>query len=129
MELSNDQQIAFALYKQGHNVFITGPGGSGKSELIRLIHQHARKRYKRIYVTAMTGCAAVLLSDEKTKCNPSTLHSWSGIGLGNEPVEDIVKNIRDRQYLLEKWIDVNILVVDEVRMLSMKLFKLLNNLT
>ena len=31
MELSKEQQIAFDKYKQGQNIFITGPGGSGKS--------------------------------------------------------------------------------------------------
>ena len=39
MELSREQQIAFDKYVQGHNIFITGPGGSGKSALIRMIYK------------------------------------------------------------------------------------------
>ena len=40
MELSKEQQIAFDKYVQGHNIFITGPGGSGKSALIKLIKEN-----------------------------------------------------------------------------------------
>jgi hypothetical protein len=31
MELSDEQQLAFDKYILGENIFITGPGGSGKS--------------------------------------------------------------------------------------------------
>jgi DNA replication protein DnaC len=48
MELSKEQQIAFDKYVQGKNIFITGPGGSGKSALIRLINEHAYKKFKDI---------------------------------------------------------------------------------
>ena len=40
MELSKEQQLAFDKYVQGHNIFITGPGGSGKSALIKLIYKY-----------------------------------------------------------------------------------------
>ena len=40
MELSPEQQTAFDLYKSGKNIFISGPGGSGKSHLIQVIEQH-----------------------------------------------------------------------------------------
>jgi DNA replication protein DnaC len=32
MELSKEQQIAFNKYVHGNNIFITGPGGSGKGK-------------------------------------------------------------------------------------------------
>jgi len=121
MELSKEQQIAFDKYVQGHNIFITGPGGSGKSALIRLINDHAYKKFKGIYVTAMTGCAAVLLN-----CKAKTLHSWAGIGLGNGTIEQLVTKIKKNKFAKALWKSTDILVVDEVSMLSLKLFNVLN---
>ena len=89
MELSREQQIAFDKYVQGHNIFITGPGGAGKSELIRMIYKHANSRFKDIYVTALTGCASILLN-----CKAKTLHSWAGIGLGNGTIEQLIIKIK-----------------------------------
>jgi len=121
MELSKEQQIAFDKYVQGHNIFITGPGGSGKSALIRLINEHAYKHFKGIYVTAMTGCAAVLLN-----CKAKTLHSWAGVGLGNGTIEQLVTKIKKNKFAKALWKSTDILVVDEVSMLSLKLFNVLN---
>jgi hypothetical protein len=35
-----EQERAFELFLQGFNLFITGPGGSGKSTLIKRMVQH-----------------------------------------------------------------------------------------
>jgi ATP-dependent DNA helicase PIF1 len=123
MELSREQQIAFNKYVQGYNIFITGPGGAGKSELIRMIYKHANSRFKDIHVTALTGCAALLLN-----CKAKTLHSWAGIGLANSPLEYYINVIKKKKFLREIWKQTDILIVDEVSMLSVKLFNMLNNI-
>ena len=123
MELSKEQQHAFDKYVQGHNIFITGPGGSGKSALIKMIHKNAREKFKDIQVTALTGCAAVLLN-----CKAKTLHSWAGIGLGNGTTEQLITKIKKNKFAKALWKGTDILVVDEVSMLSLKLFNMLNEI-
>jgi len=123
MELSKEQQIAYDKYVQGHNIFITGPGGTGKSALIKIIYKHAYSQFKDIQVTALTGCAAVLLN-----CKAKTLHSWAGIGLGNSTIEQLVTKIKKNKFSKALWKSTDILVVDEVSMLSLKLFNLLNEI-
>ena len=123
MELSQEQQLAFNKYVQGHNIFITGPGGTGKSELIRLINKHAYSQFKDIHVTALTGCASILLN-----CKAKTLHSWAGIGLGNGTVEELILKIKKNKFQKTIWKSTDILVVDEVSMLSLKLFNMLNDI-
>ena len=123
MELSPEQQLAFDKYKKGKNVFITGPGGSGKSALIKTIYQDAKVMKKNIQVCALTGCAALLLG-----CNAKTVHSWSGIGLGNGQPEHLVARVKSNKYSMSSWKKTDILVIDEVSMLSLKLFDLLNKI-
>lgn len=123
MELSREQQLAFDKYVLGKNIFITGPGGSGKSALIKKIYKHARNFEKNIHVCALTGCAAVLLN-----CNAKTLHSWAGIGLGKGCIENLIKKIKSNKYAKALWKGTDILVVDEVSMLSLKLFTILNEI-
>ena len=121
IELSEQQQCVFDKYLLRQNIFITGPGGSGKSALIKYIYDDASKRGRNIQVTALTGCAAVLLN-----CKAKTLHSWAGIGLGNAEADFIVEKIEKNRYKKKVWKETDILIVDEVSMMSLKLFELIN---
>jgi ATP-dependent DNA helicase PIF1 len=123
MNLSKEQQIAFDKYIEGDNIFITGPGGSGKSALIQKINEHSRRTQKEIHVCALTGCAAVLLN-----ANATTIHSWAGIGLGNGTIEQLILKIKANKYSKKMWKQTEVLVVDEVSMLSLKLFDALNQI-
>ena len=71
-----EQQLAFDKYIAGENIFITGPGGTGKTHVIKNIVEHAKANDKAYRVCALTGCAAVLLM-----CGAITLHAFAGIGL------------------------------------------------
>ena len=118
--LTVEQNVAFNKYIEGNNIFITGPGGTGKSMLIRSIYEHAYNHHKNIHITALTGCAAVVLHKQA-----KTIHSWAGVGLGAGSLESIIKKIRSNIYSKKIWETTEILIVDEVSMLSQKLFELL----
>ena len=123
MEFSTEQQLSYNKYIEGKNIFITGPGGTGKTALIRHIQKDAYKKCIDIQVCALTGCAAVLL-----ECKAKTVHSWAGIGLGNGTIEQIVTKIMKNRYLKATWKGTDILIVDEVSMMSQKLFELLDSI-
>ena len=118
---NESQQEAFDKYLNGENIFITGPGGSGKSFFIQQIYKHAINNNKRIQVTAMTGCAAILL-DSAAK----TLHSWANIGLATGSIEDLSNKIKKSNLKRANWTNTSILVVDEVSMMSQKILELLD---
>jgi len=121
MEFSNEQKLAYDKYIEGKNIFITGPGGTGKTALIRHIQKDAYKKCLDIQVCALTGCAAVLL-----ECKAKTVHSWSGIGLGNGTIEHNVTKIIKNKYAKATWKGTDILIIDEVSMMSLKLFEMLD---
>jgi ATP-dependent DNA helicase PIF1 len=121
--LSSDQNNAMTLFAQGKNIFLTGPGGTGKSFLIHAMIDHAKSTGKSCQVCALTGCAALLL-----ECQAKTIHSWSGIHLMNNPDDEIVRRISQKQLLKEQWKMTDILVVDEVSMMPKRMFELLNRI-
>lgn len=121
MDFSKEQLIALNKYNQSKNVFLTGPGGAGKTALIRHIQKDAFKKCIDIQVCALTGCAAVLL-----ECKAKTVHSWAGIGLGNGSIETNVNKIMKNRFAKANWKNTDILIIDEVSMMSQKLFEMLD---
>jgi ATP-dependent DNA helicase PIF1 len=55
--LSAEQRLALSLARKGVSFFFTGPGGTGKSYLLRILVQELRKTHGReaVHVTASTG--------------------------------------------------------------------------
>ncbi len=121
-KLTASQRAAITAIMAGDNVFLTGPGGTGKSFTVETLLAMAGK-IMRISVTAMTGCAALLLG-----CGAKTLHSWAGIGLGREDVPALVTRIRKNRRAKANWLKTDLLVVDEVSMMTAELFEKLDDI-
>ena len=120
-KLSPEQEYAFELFKQGKNLFITGPGGTGKSQLIKTIVNYCDIKFPKQYqVCAMTGCAAIIL-----KMNAKTIHSWSGIKIARGTKDQIINSIYKNRRASSNWKKVKVLIIDEVSMMSQKIFEVL----
>ncbi len=121
--LNKEQLAAFECITDGYNVFLTGPGGTGKSYFLDKLCSELWKvrRGIRIGITALTGCAALLLGH-----HAKTLHSWAGIGLGKGPVAKIIADIRNSRRSVSNWTRTNLLVIDEISMMTVELFEKLD---
>lgn len=110
--MNKEQQYAFDSIKSGKNIFLTGPAGTGKSFVIKEIKHWAINNNKKFAITALTGCAAVLIGGR-------TLHSTLGLGIGDKAIDILVhklKRCNHKQYTKLQVLDI--LVIDEVSMMS-----------
>jgi ATP-dependent DNA helicase PIF1 len=121
MILSPEQQLALDEFSKGKNIFLTGPGGSGKTELIKRMVAASEAAHKKYQVCALTGCAAILLN-----CKAKTIHSWAGIGLANGTIEEVVRKVVGNKFKTAQWKKTDILIIDEVSMMSLKIFNILD---
>lgn len=116
------QRDAYARFLDGENVFITGPGGCGKSYFIKEIYKIAVREGKNIKVTSLTGCSAILLN-----CKATTIHKWGYLGLGKGDEISMYRKIVQKK-MTANYLDTDILVIDEISMLNQYLFEVLDYL-
>ena len=100
------QQRAMDMVQQGHNLFLTGKAGTGKSWTIQRILQHAHS--KNIHITASTGIAAM-------NVHGCTIHTWGNFGLG-EDYRDFDKMMNGQTR--HKIVNTDLLLIDEISMLN-----------
>jgi ATP-dependent DNA helicase PIF1 len=114
-----EQNHVLQLVECGRNVFVNAPAGTGKSALVK--HLKKTAQHKNIGVTSTTGISALNIEG-------STLHSFLGIGLGIDHIDDLYDKIIRNTAKRELWLKLNILVIDEVSMLHPTLFDKLEKL-
>ena len=112
--LNQKQQIAYDALVDGHSVFLTGEAGTGKTEVIKKFRDDPG-RTKKIALTSTTGTSALLMGGV-------TLHSYLGIGLGDGTEKWLAGVIMGKPYLMKRWKEIDILVIDEISMMDPALF-------
>ena len=104
------QVEALNILKAGHNVFLTGSAGSGKTFLINQFIAYLKSENINVGVTASTGIAA-------THINGRTIHSWCGLGIEenfNHQVKTSIAKGETKQRIKK----AQVLIIDEISMLS-----------
>lgn len=111
--LSAEQEHVLQLALQGKSIFFTGSAGTGKSVLLKAIIKQLKGKFDpgSVSVTASTGLAA---------CNigGTTVHSFSGIGLGKGDLKDLLKVVRKNRKAVNRWNGTRVLIIDEISMID-----------
>jgi ATP-dependent DNA helicase PIF1 len=109
------QTEALTILKTGANVFLTGEPGSGKTHTINAYVSWLRERNIEPAITASTGIAA-------THIGGLTIHSWSGIGIKRNLSAYELDRIAQTERVVKHVRGTNILIIDEISMLSAATF-------
>lgn len=122
-DFSNDQRKAFELFKKGKNVLIISSGGCGKSFLVKNMQEYIATSgdCKNIYVTSTTGVSAFNISG-------CTIHSFMGIGTGESDLEFLIRKMLRNKIAIDRLRATDILIIDEISMLSAELLEKINRL-
>ena len=105
------QSEALKVLKMGHNVFLTGAAGSGKTYVLNEYINFLKDYGVEVAVTASTGIAA-------THLKGMTIHSWSGIGIKDHLTDYDLEMMEEKSYLWKRFEKTKVLIIDEISMLS-----------
>lgn len=113
------------------SIAILGEAGTGKSYLLSVIVLWLKYKELTGFVTASTGIAADnLRSHLGGECNVYTLHSWSGTGVDRsyKPLSFHLTKIKSACEKLDNWLNVDVLIIDEISMITPLYFSRLDEI-
>lgn len=116
MDVYQEKAIKEAL--KGHNLLIVGQSGTGKSVTVGELRKKLINTGKKVCVTGTTGVASL-------NVNGVTVHSWSGIMDGRFSDNDLLNKFKSDEHFHKYKSNIegtDVLIIDEISMLSAKLF-------
>jgi hypothetical protein len=119
-KLDEDDYYGFEL--DGNHRFVLGNFiVTHNSHLIKTMEEYVKTNHqnKKMYLSSTTGISAYNIGG-------MTIHSFMGIGTGDMPIDVLISRIKRRKMYRDRIINTDILVIDEVSMLSGELFEKLN---
>ncbi|KAM1165040.1 hypothetical protein PS2_024275 [Malus domestica] len=110
---TEQQKQIISAISEGKSVFITGSAGTGKTMLVKHIIKLLKRCHtpSKVFVTAPTGVAACAISGQ-------TLHSFAGIGCGNDDRDTLLSRVLSNKEACRKWSKAEALVIDEISMVD-----------
>lgn len=121
IEFSKDQQNAIDIFNTGQLLFVHGSAGVGKSALIKEFRRLANKAKKIIAITATTGVASYSI-------NGMTINSFLGIGTAKDDSNGLLRKLRYRKDVVDRISQTEILVIDEISMMSAAVFEKIDDI-
>ncbi len=115
------QTTTLNILKTGKNVFLTGSAGTGKTFVLKQYINYLRDNKIFPTILAPTGIAASLLKGK-------TIHSFFSLGIKDSFSEEDIKDIVDKSYLKKRFENLQVLIIDEISMVSPTIFTVMDKI-
>ncbi|XP_053385248.1 uncharacterized protein LOC123552526 [Mercenaria mercenaria] len=123
--LNEDQRNVATLALKGHSIFIDGYAGTGKTYLVKNIYNDLTSLGKNVAITCTTGIACMNFDPA---LNASTIHRWSGLHDGRYSSTEVLAVVSNNETTMNRIKQTDTLIIDEISMLSHKLFDQLHSI-
>lgn len=122
--LTDDQKEVLEVVERGHNVFITGQAGSGKSFLVKDIFCSLVRRGIRCAIICPSGIGGTVYDELGVKVG--TVHAYYGFQTADLPWTLVVEQVTSHNLVRERIKGVKCIVWDDASMSSRRIFELVN---
>lgn len=120
IQLNEEQQLAYdKVTTTDESIFLTGSPGTGKSHTLKKIIGYFKNSSKNVGITSTTGCSALLIGAR-------TLHSYLKLSIHDKTPKQLFQGLNKFPEIKDKLINLDVLIIDEVSMLSNKLFEIIS---
>ena len=122
IQLNSDQKEIVDFAKAGHNLFITGQGGVGKSEVVKQIIRYFKASGKIVGLICSSGIDCQVF-DRRTA---STVQPFYGLSTAELPWRQLVDRSLGNSLIRERVKALDVIIWDEASMSSRRMFELVN---
>ena len=125
--MNEQQSLAIKAALEGHNFHLNGPAGTGKSFV--LVEMVKRLRATRtVYLTSTTGISCL---NFPRSIGAMTINRWAGIEDGRHTTSELIELLKFSPHFKNTYSrikDTDVLIIDEISMLSSKNFNQLEEI-
>ena len=126
--LTQEQLQVIEAAEKGHNVFITGQAGTGKSYVVRELYRRLERQGKKVRIVCSSGIACLVYAALNTQSEVTTVHSFFGLQTADLPSKLVVDRATSNNLVNERISEYDCLIWDEVSMSSKRIFELVNEI-
>ncbi|KAL9979615.1 hypothetical protein ACROYT_G017298 [Oculina patagonica] len=122
--LTDDQKEIYQVVQSGHNVFITGKAGTGKSFLVKELFRNFVRRGVSCAIISSSGISGTLYNELGVAV--PTVHAYYALETANRPWRQVVERSAANNLVREKLSSVECIIWDEASMSSRRVFEITN---
>ena len=122
-QLTQEQQTILNLAKQGHNIYVLGRAGVGKSTTVQKIKSALEVKGKKVEVVCSTGIACKSYGGIA-----KTVHSHYGLRVAELPSSLLIERSVGQNDIVKQVADTTVLIWDEISMSSSRILELVNSI-